>query len=297
MSSPGKRRRLTGFTTIELVIVIALMGIVAIGLSRLIALPFSTYRDLSLRAQLVDFADASIRRIARDLRRALPNSIRVAGSAETIEFIRALDGARYRRDPGDNGGGNDHTAASDWLSFGGDTDFNILGSFAHLRFTLGTPLSSGHRIAIYSTGSEIYTDAATDANPGTVTPDETDITITQDGDEQQINLSTSHQFSYESPVQRLYVVDTPVTYDCDLSGNTLTRYWSYPIASSQPTDPSSPPLLGATSSLMNNLIESCSFDYAPGTPQRAGLVTIELVVANGGERVRVLHQVHVDNSP
>ena len=34
-----------------------------------------------------------------------------------------------------------------------------------------------------------------------------------------------------------------------------------------------------------------------GTPQRAGLVTIELVVANGGERVRVLHQVHVDNSP
>ncbi|MCH7599821.1 MAG: biogenesis protein MshI [Myxococcales bacterium] len=49
--------------------------------------------------------------------------------------------------------------------------------------------------------------------------------------------------------------------------------------------------------LMNNLIESCSFDYAPGTPQRAGLVTIELVVANGGERVRVLHQVHVDNSP
>lgn len=295
IESQGFKR--AGFTTIELVIVIVLMGIVAVGMARLISVPFAAYRDLSLRAQLVDFADASIRRIARDLRRALPNSIRVAAGDETLEFIRVLDGARYRRDPGNNGGGNDHTAASDWLSFGGDTDFNILGEFQHLNFTLGSPLSTGHRIAIYTTGSGTYADAASDANPGTVTPDETNITITQDGDEQQINLSVSHQFAFESPTQRLYLVDTPITYDCDLSGNTLTRYWSYPIASSQPTNPSISPLLGASSSLMNNLIESCSFGYAPGTSQRAGLVTIELVVADGGERVRVLHQVHVDNNP
>lgn len=297
MAIEGQQCGRAGFTTIELVIVIVLTGIIAVGLARLIAVPFATYRDLTIRARLVDFADTSIRRIARDLRRALPNSIRVATGYETLEFIRTLDGARYRRDPGDNGSGNDHTAASDWLSFGGDTDFNILGNFQHLSFTLGSPLTSGHRIAIYSTGSSIYTDAATDANPGAVTPDETDITITQDGDEQQINLTVSHRFSFESPVQRLYIVDTPVTYDCDLSSNTLMRYWSYPFAASQPTNPSISPLVGATSSLMNNLIESCRFDYSPGTPQRAGLVTIELVVADAGERVRILHQVHVDNSP
>ena len=282
---------------IEIVIVMVLVGIIGIGLSRLIAVPFVTYRDLGRRARLVDFADASMRRVARDLRRALPNSIRIAAGAETLEFVRALDGARYRKDPGDNGGGNDHTAASDWLSFAGDTSFNILGGFQHLNFTLGTPLGSGHRIAIYSTGESIYSDAATDANPGIVTPDETNITITADGDEQQINLSISHRFSFESPIQRLYVIDTPVTYRCDLSANTLTRYWSYAISSSQPTIPGIPPLSSAASTLMNNLIEDCSFEYSPGTPQRAGLVTIELVVADAGERVRVLHQVHVDNGP
>lgn len=282
---------------IELVIVMVLVGIIGIGLSRLIAVPLVTYRDLGRRARLVDFADASMRRVARDLRRALPNSIRIAAGAETLEFVRALDGARYRKDPGDNGGGNDHTAASDWLSFGGDTSFNILGEFQHLNFTLGTPLASGHRIVIYSTGESIYSDAASDANPGIVTPDETNITITADGDEQQINLSISHRFSFESPIQRLYVIDTPVTYRCDLSANTLTRYWSYNISSSQPTIPSISPLSSAASTLMNNLIEDCSFEYSAGTPQRAGLVTIELVVADAGERVRVLHQVHVDNGP
>ena len=54
-----------------------------------------------------------------------------------------------------------------------------------------------------------------------LTPDETDITITSDGDEQKINFSASHRFSYQSPTQRLYVVDSPVTYRCDLAANTL----------------------------------------------------------------------------
>lgn len=290
-------RNTLGFTMIEFVIVIVLMGIVGVGMARLIALPFTTYRDLGRRAQLVDFADASARRIARDVRRALPNSVRIAAGAETLEFVRAVDGARYRRDPGDNGGGNDHTAASDTLSFAGDTSFNILGSFQHLNFTLGVPLSNGHRVAIYNTGSSVYSDAATDANPGIITPDSTNITITADGDEQQIGFSASHRFTYESPVQRLYLIDTPVTYHCDLAAGTLTYYASYDFASTQPTNPSAAPLSSATSGLMNNLVEDCSFEYSPGTPQRAGLVTIEFVVADGGERVRVLHQVHVDNGP
>ncbi len=282
---------------IELVIVIVLIGIMGVGLARLIAIPFATYRDLGRRARLVDFADAATRRIARDLRRALPNSIRVSADGETIEFLRALDGALYRKTPGDNGGGNDHTAASDWLSFAGDTSFNILGTFQHLDFTLGAALDSGHRIAIYSTGVSTYSDAASDANPGVVTPDETDVTITLDGDEHQVSLSTSHQFSLESPVQRLYVLDSPVTYDCNLSADTLMRYWAYAISSSQPTNPGSAPLSSASSTLMSNLIEDCSFDYSSGTSQRGGLVTLEIVLAEAGEQVRVLHQVHVDNSP
>ena len=204
-------RRQGGFSLVELVIVIVLIGILGVGLSRLLAIPFASYRDLGRRAQLVDFADAASRRIARDLRRALPNSVRVAAGGETIEFLRAVDGARYRQEAGDNGGGNDHSTSSDILSFVGDTDFNILGTFQHLAFTPGVALASGHRIAIYNTGSAVYANAASDANPGVITPDETDLTITNDGDEHQVNLSVSHRFSYESPDQRLYVVDTPIT--------------------------------------------------------------------------------------
>jgi MSHA biogenesis protein MshO len=282
---------------IELVITITLMGFFAIGLSRLMAFPLASYRALSVRAKLVDAADSSIQRVARDLRSALPNSIRIPAGGETIEFIRSVDGARYRKAAGDNGGGNNHATDSDILSFAGDTDFNILGDFQHLNFTAGSALGAGHRVSIYNTGSTFYSDAATNADPGVVTPGTTNITITADGDEEQINLSASHTFSFESPAQRLYIVDTPVTYHCDPTAATLRRYWAYDIAAIQPTNPSAAPLSSANSTLMNNLIESCSFDYLPGTPHRAALVTVALVVADGGERVRVLHQVHVDNSP
>ena len=50
-----------GFTMIELVV-----GIVGVGLARLIAMPFTKYRDLTKPARLVDFADASARRFFRD---------------------------------------------------------------------------------------------------------------------------------------------------------------------------------------------------------------------------------------
>ena len=281
----------------ELLVVIVITGVMSVAVSQFIATSLISYRDLTRRTQLADTADGAARRMAREFSRALPNSIRVAGSGNNAEFVRIVDGGRYRADPGDNGGGNDHTAASDWLSFGGDTDFNILGRFQDLDYTPGTALASGHRMAIYSTGNSIYADAETNANPGIITPDGTNITITLDGDEDHINLSASHEFSLESPNRRLYLIDTPITYRCDTSAGTLTRYSSYALETTQPTDPSTTPLSAATSVLMTDSIESCAFTYSPGTSQRAALITIELVVASADERVRILHQVHVGNSP
>lgn len=278
-----------------LVVAAILAGAMAVFVTR----AMEGFRDLGRRATLVDVAEGALRRIARDGRRALPNSVRVGGAGRVLEMLHATDGGRYRRRPGTNPGPVSHTDPSDWLTFSaaGDSQFNLLGRLPALAFGYGTPLPTGTRLAVYPTGSGVYSDGASGANPGVITPVTTQITIVDDTDEDQFLLSTPFQFRLESPRQRLYVVDTPITYSCDLTNETVTRRWAYAITSTQPTDPAVAPLSGAESALVTNRVTACSFAYQPGTSQRAGLLTMEIQLSEAGEQVRVLHQVQVENTP
>lgn len=44
-------------------------------------------------------------------------------------------------------------------------------------------------------------------------------------------------------------------------------------------------------------LSSCAFDYAVATNTRSGLVTLRLTLAEAGETITLLQQVHVDNAP
>ena len=65
-----------GFSLLELILVIVLLGVLASGAGLLITTPIQAYSDQVRRTQLVDQADMSLRQIARDIRHALPNSVR-----------------------------------------------------------------------------------------------------------------------------------------------------------------------------------------------------------------------------
>ncbi len=297
-SRPASR---AGFTIIELVVVIVLVGVLSVGLAELLRNPMQGYIAVSRRAELVALADLTLNRMTRDLRRALPNSVRVAGGGQALELLHTVDGARYRTNPGINNPGGpgqvDHTAASDWLSFGGDTRFNILGRFQNLGVSAGTALAGGTRVAVYPTGNGIWSEAAGGANPGTITPSGTTITLLDDGDEDQLHLSANHRFSLTSPNLRVFLVDTPITYLCDPTDAALWRIENYAIAASQPTSRSAAPLSGGSAARTTDLVESCSFDYASGTPSRSGLITLKIVLERDSERVRLLQQVQVFNAP
>jgi len=297
-SPPCSRRN--GVTLLELVIVLILTSITAGAVAVWITRPIEGYRDLTRRARLVDAAESALRRLARDVRRAAPNSIRVGAAGSALEMLHAWDGVEYRVQPGTNPGPVPHGTPSDWLSFAaaGDAQWNALGRFRALAFGYGVSLPAGTRIAVYPTdAATLFAEAASGANPGVITPAATGITILDDGDEDQVLLSTSHQFRFASPDRRLYVVDTPVTYLCDPIAGTLTRYWGYAIASPQPVDPAVAPLATAGHALASRHVTACDIRYLPGTSQRAGLVTLQLELSEAGEHVRLLHQVHVENVP
>jgi MSHA biogenesis protein MshO len=281
-----------GFTLVEIVVVITLTAILAGVVTGFITRPMEAYRDLSLRATLVDEAETALRRLSRDVHAALPNSLRVSPDGRSLEVLHVADGARYRRAPGAG-----HTAADDWLDFAGDDAFNLVGRFENLAFGYGVPLPAGTRLAIYTTSAAVYADAASDADPGVITPGPTGVTITDDGDEDHVSLSVPFQFRFESPRRRLYVVEGPVSYLCDPGTASLTRYSAYSVASAQPTDPAAIPLSAAQAALVADRVASCAFAYDPGTSSRAGLLTVRLGLAEGAEQVRLLHQVHVDNAP
>lgn len=315
--------RNAGMTLVELVVVIVIAGIIATITTSFIVSAVTGYTDLARRAELVDAAESSLRHLARDVRRALPNSVRVrdalgntdsvtcnaAGTVCAIEMLNTLDGARYREGPGQVPGGHNHGPPQFRLTIGAtdSNGFNIVGLFQNLA----VPYSSATaRLAIYNqgiTGADAYADGdESQAAPSLYVmtrPDVTTFSIGDDGggDEHQILPVTGNfRFAYASPSQRVYVVDWPVTYLCSPGPTgTITRYWNYPIRTTQPTDASVAPLVSGSSQLLTTPVTACSFTYQPGTDQRGGTITLDITVGDTAseERVRLLYQVHVDNAP
>ena len=87
-----------GFTLIEMVVVIVITGIVAGMVAVFIKLPVQGYVDAARRAELTDIADTAVRRMTRDLRLAVPNSVRVrqVGAVFYLEFLETKTGGYYR---------------------------------------------------------------------------------------------------------------------------------------------------------------------------------------------------------
>ena len=280
-----------GFTLIELVVTIALSTIVVGFMAIFISGPVASYNDQTRRAQLVDLAENSLRRVARDVRRALPNSVRLnsSGSVTALELLNTVDGSRYRdRPPPGN--------PSKRLRFTAPDDaFNGIGGFQNIA----KPFSSNtHYLSIYNVGvpgANAYELANVITPPGTQIDIDSDTTPGEDN----VRLSPAFQFSFGSPGQRVFLVDGPVTYLCDTVSGTLVRYADYAITADQANPTRAAELLGAGADapLIADHISSCDMAYAPGTAQRAGLISIALAVTDTGETVSLLHQVHVDNVP
>ena len=100
-----------GFTLIEIVMVIVVIGIISGMIAIFVAKPVLGYIDAVRRAELTDAADAALRRLTRDVHLALPNSLRTTTGG--FEFIITKAGGRYR----DATDGSDCTASNCLSSF------------------------------------------------------------------------------------------------------------------------------------------------------------------------------------
>ncbi len=262
-------RRVSGFTLVEMIVVIAITGIIAAAVAVFIRYPVEGYGDAVRRAELTDAADVALRRMTRDVRLALPNSLRVmtAGGIHYIEFIITQSGGRYRDE-------TDGSTGGDFLDFLGDNAFDVLGP---------AELAAGDFVVIYNLGVP-GADAYAGNNRAQV----------QSLVGNTVTLTASHVFPFRSPGARFQVVPggaRAVTYACPqaIAGN-LTRHWNYGFNAAQAV-----PAGGSSALLAGNV--TCSVDYSANATGRNGLLFISLTLTSGGESVALFNQIHVDNSP
>ena len=288
------------FTLIEMIVVVSIMGICAAILVPFMSRPFESYQRLAQRAELVSLLDQTMQQIERDVNNAVPNSLRVDGSAKHLELMHASDVLRYR-----NAAGID-TPDSLFVS-APDNSFNVFGNLSGLKNATVVG-----RAVVYSSSPQILYNAAVGldvngnrtTNPGVITPHS--VIATPDGalweaniqlDARDTAFSFDPDFGTGSPRRLVYFMDTPVLYACsgvDNAGRgTMRRYANYAPRAGMPGVPVS----GATSALALEHISYCNFNYDVGTAQRAGLLTINLELTSGQQTVRLIHQVPVLNAP
>lgn len=288
-----------------MLIVITLTGILAVVLSMMLSGPMRAYVDTGRRAALVDLGETALARMTREIRLALPNSVRVATGPNvvSVEFLRTLGGARYRLAP--TAGplpGCAAASSGDPLEFTcADAVFDVVGQLPRIADikTGGDCINAPNTadcVVIFNTGVPGANDAYAGDNIATISALGDDIGF--DGSDQitVVNARLTGglpAFPLSSPSQRFHIVDTPVSFVCNTSTGEITRFEGYPIVAVQPIAP------GGASALLINNVGGCSFSYNPGTATRGGLATLSLTVTDpsGSESITLLQQAHVTNQP
>ena len=70
------RKKSSGFSLIELIVVIVILGVLAASITSFIRFGTQIYTETTARDQLVSSARFAIERLNREVRNALPNSLR-----------------------------------------------------------------------------------------------------------------------------------------------------------------------------------------------------------------------------
>jgi MSHA biogenesis protein MshO len=266
--------RQKGFTLIEMVIVIVILGILATSVTSFIRFGTQGYTDAVDRDELISTARFVIERLNREVRHALPNSIRVTNTnaMQCLEYVPIVSSAVYLDIP----------VAPDAASNSIDVMM--------LRDLLPTSINL---ISIYALNSaDIY-----NKKIGIIAEFD-NIALNVDPTlPSTITLSVNTLFSAESPTNRVYLIDEPIAY-C-LVDNSLYRYTNY-VYSSENT----PIFDGSNRVLMAEYLlndfnkgEELPFKVEPATLQRNGIALIRLIFGRNLEKIVFSNEIQVPNVP
>lgn len=256
----GARFRITredGFTLIELIMVMVLLGIVGAMGAQFISQAFQGFADTDARTEIHEEGKLGLVRMERELYHAVPNAISVSGThSDTITF-----------------GIIDESVMQN--VFGQYSEVNPVGTNSITDLTAGLPVNS--LVSIFNTswgtfnnGSRIYAVTTNNANP----------------------MTLDFYISVASPYQRYFVVrNKAIRYQ--ITGSTLYRLTADVDTSGPGTFGNSQPVIKNISQSGSLPY----FDYSAGTATNNGRMTIHFAITANNESVHFQKEISIRNVP
>ncbi|GAA5218988.1 type II secretion system protein [Corallincola platygyrae] len=267
-------KKARGITLIEMIVTILLLGIVSVSITRFIEVGSEIYVDVAAREQLLSESRFALERMTRDVRAAVPNSVRVTSGISGTETVQCMELLPLR-------GSSSYTALPVTVSATTAQAISIKSySFSSGDQMLVYPLQTDH---VYDASSaRRYQVTAINSVPG-------------EDDLEQLEFGSATQFAADSPTNRFYLAAQPISY-C-VRGGQLYLHTGYGYNTNQQ-------VFGAGGALManqisNNLLVEPVFRYAGANQNRNALVIIRLKLSrpDDGETLAYNHEVQVPNVP
>ncbi|MGX5913131.1 PilW family protein [Aliidiomarina sp. Khilg15.8] len=274
-------RRAQGFTLVELIIVIVLLGILSIGTFAYLGFGAQIFTDVVGRDQLTSQSRFAVERLTRELRNSLPGSARVSNDGRCLEFMPINATSSYLQLP---------RAGNRNVDFIGVPPANVE------RNEL-----SGQYLYVYANSIQrIYGNASSQRKIiDEVREDSADTWVFE-------YSGNPRQFPLQSPARRYYASPGPVSWCLDEARRELIRFSGYPLNTQQyglvelrNNTPASGQVVMAEN-LYNNLGNNeFPFQAEAATLQRSNLILMDFRFARreGREPLTLLHEVHIPNVP
>lgn len=265
-------RNVRGFTLVELIVVMVLMGILASTIAVFLKPAIDAFFDARRRADMTDAADTALRRMAQDIRRAVPNSLNVIdgttgdGNAACLQVVPTVGGGRYRTDI--------DTAVPATVALN-------LDSVAPFRLNV---LAQQGSAAVVNDFVVIN-----NQNGGDVYNGESRAGISDLGPPLTLNTNPTASGYMGGRFQLVQNAESSVMYTC--ANNQLTRK----AFSGAPTKKTACESDGV---LVAGNVDACTFTYNDAGAT-FGLLTLQLLMRDtpSGESITLGYGIHMDNTP
>jgi len=261
-----------GFTLIEFIVAMVILGILAVGISSFLQFGSRMYADVSARDQILSSARFAIERLNRELRGALPNSARITTNA-CLEFMPIQSSAIYVDIPV-----SPDVASDEVTIVPASTTVSI------------TDVVSYNAIVYPITSDDVYVESNQKFYP----IDTAVYSADEANDPHRLFLEADVLFAEESTTSRVYFIDNSVMYCIEGSddNNSLIRY-----------DVTSHTITGDPDDLSNRAVmaeylkDDSAFSTIGANLQRNSIVSIRLYFTRQYEEILFENEVQVPNVP
>lgn len=252
-----------GFTLIEMIVSMIILGIISIGLINFGVLGGQTYVDVRNRDEMLNQARFALERINRDVRHAVPMSLREESNGACIEFVPIVFSSEFN-----------------------STDISLGAN--ELPFSRELHAEEITIIQEACTNTTCYMTIYPLSPDDIYLPNLTDRTFTYSSvTTSELVLQELINSSISTVTNRFYIYSSEAISYCFDSSNRLLR-GRFDIS-----NPTSPIVNVPVASYISST--ESSFEYDPTGYRQNGLLEIQLTVEKRGESLEFYHNAHVFN--